>query len=95
MNKIFRSLFTTMKYYFIQSEDNYSEKNLVAFNFFERKIYKDYKDSITYLTKGFDYLINVLDLYLNCTFYNKEQKSELEEYKIMINERKKKIKNKR
>ena len=93
MNNIFHSLFATMKYYYIQSENNNSDKNLIAFNFFGNKIYKDYKNKIQYLTNGFDYLIDVLDLYLNSTFFNKNQKSKLMEYKNKINDRKNKINN--
>ena len=93
MNDIFHSLFATMKYYYIQTNNNKIDKNLIAFNFFGIKIYKDYKNKIQQLTKGFDYLIYVLDLYLNCTFYDENQKSKLIEYKNKINDRKNKINN--
>ena len=93
MNNIFHSLFATMKYYFIQSDNNKSDKNLIAFNFFGNKIYKDYKNKIQYLTDGFDYIIDVLDLYLNCIFFDENQKNKLKEYKNKINDRKNKINN--
>ena len=93
MNNIFHSLFATMKYYFIQSDNNNSDKNLIAFNFFGNKIYKDYKNKIQYLTTGFDYIIDVLDLYLNCIFFDENQKNKLKEYKNKINDRKNKINN--
>ena len=95
MNDIFHSLFATMKYYYLQSDNNNSDKNLIAFNFFNNKINKDYKNKIQYLTNGFDYLIDVLDLYLNCTFFDENQKSKLKEFKNNINYRKKQINNKK
>ena len=33
------------------------------------------------LTEGFDYINNVFDLYLNCTFFNDEQKSTIMNFK--------------
>ena len=62
---IFHSLFATLKYYYFQTEENEIEKNFVGYKFFYEKIYKLYNNSIN-LTKGFNYIINVLNLYINC-----------------------------
>ena len=88
MNNIFHSLFATMKYYYIQSDDNALEKKYVAYKFFNDKVYKDYKRFIFYLTTGFDYIIDVLNLYLNCKYYNQDEKSKLQVFKSYIEKRK-------
>ena len=95
MNDIFYSLFTTMKYYYIQTEDNYNEKNYVGYKFFNEKIYKyyQYQNTTDNLTRGFDYIIEVLNMYINCTFFNATQKYNLNHFKnLIINELKEKCK---
>lgn len=87
INKIFKSLFTIMKYYYIQSEDNRKEKLMVAYQFFFRKVYL-YKDYIKYLSEGFDYINEVLDLYLKCTFLFNSEKFFLSDFKNKIMSRK-------
>ena len=37
MNIIFRSLFATLKYYYVQTEENQIEKNMVGYKFFMKK----------------------------------------------------------
>ena len=87
MNNIFHSLFATMKYYYIKSDNNKLEKNNVAYKFFYKKIYKPYINNINSLTEGFDYIIDVLDLYLQCLYFNEEQKTNITIFKNKINER--------
>lgn len=81
MNKIFHSLFATLKYYYIQSENNEIEKNFVGYKFFTEKINNFYVDKINNLTEGFDYIIDVLNLYIRSPFLNITQKDDLIAYK--------------
>ena len=63
INLIFRSLFSTLKYYYFQTKENKIEKNYVCYKFFEEKIYNTHRNMTIYLTDGFDY-IHILCLYL-------------------------------
>ena len=74
INKIFHSLFATLKYYYIQTKDNEKEKNYVGYNFFYNKVYKYYINQTKELTHGINYIINVIDMYVNCSFFNITQK---------------------
>ena len=93
MNNIFHSLFVTMKYYYIQSDNTSIEKNFGCYNFFYFKIFKSYLKKIKHLTSGFEYIIDVLDLYLKCEFFDKKKKFDLSLFKNMIQERRNEIQN--
>lgn len=43
------------------------------------------------LSTDFDFMIEILDLYINSNYFNESQKNKLKEIKNMINERKKKV----
>ena len=88
INRVFRSLFSIMKYYFEQSDNNYIEKNLIAYNFFKGKVNRHIK-KINKLTGEFEYIIDILNLYLNCSFFNIEQKNILNFFKKKIEIRRK------
>ena len=45
------------------------------------------KVRIKYLNHGFNFVNQVLDMYLNCSFFNEEQKNNLRGFKDKINER--------
>ena len=92
-NRIFHSLFCIMKYYYEQSENNDLEKVKVAYDYFYGKIYRTYFKDIINLTEGFNFIIEVIDLYLNCSFYNLEKKNYLNIFKNEINKRKNDISN--
>ena len=47
-----------------------------------------------YLTDGFDYIIDVLDKYINCCFFNEEQINKFIDFKKLIIKRKGIIKKK-
>ena len=47
------------------------------------------------LSKDLDFMIDVLDLYINSNYFNESQKNKLKEIKNMINERKKKVNEKK
>ena len=84
INLIFRSLFSTLKYYYFQTKENKLEKNYVCYKFFDEKIYKTHRNMTIYLTDGFDYIIDVLDKYINCFFFNEEQINKFIDFKKLI-----------
>ena len=84
INLIFRSLFSTLKYYYFQTKENKLEKNYVCYKFFDEKIYKTHRNMTIYLTDGFDYIIDVLDKYINCCFFNEEQINKFIDFKKLI-----------
>ena len=50
-----------MKYFYIQSDNTTLEKSNLAYKYF----YKNFNNLVTYLpyiTEGFDFILNVLDL---------------------------------
>ena len=80
INDIFRCCFTIMEYYYEQTENNNLEKR-AGYYFFLDKVNKVYFKSINYLTEGYDYVIKILDLYLNCTFLKEDHKEKLQKFK--------------
>ena len=84
-----------MKYYYEFSDNNLFEKNKGGYFFFQLRIIPRNKRQIKYLTKEFDYINEVLDLYLNSPFFNEEQKMNLKIFKEEVNKRKMKIKMKK
>jgi glycosyltransferase involved in cell wall biosynthesis len=85
INSRFHSLFTIMEYYFEQSNNNTFEKTNGGYHFFKLRIDFIYRRKIKYLTKGFIYINNTLNLYLESKFFNKTQKNELKKFKDRIN----------
>ena len=88
MNDIFYSLFTTLKYYYVQSKESYTEKNFVGYKFFYEKVYNLYQNKTDNLTRDFDFIIEVLDMYINCPFFNETQKYNITNFKNIIIKRK-------
>ena len=88
INLIFRSLFSTLKYYYFQTKENELEKNFVCYKFFYEKVYKTHQNMTYYLTNGFDYIIGVLNKYIKCSFFNREQINNLINFKKLIIKRK-------
>jgi glycosyltransferase involved in cell wall biosynthesis len=93
INGRFHSLFTIMEFYYEQSDNNTYEKTMGGYNFFKSRIRYIYLKKIQYLTSGFNYINNILDLYLNSSFFNYNQKYNLKIFKYMINKQKLKILN--
>ena len=91
INGRFNTLFTIMEFYFEQTDNNTFEKTMGGYNFFESRIKKIYYQKIQYLTKGFIYINNIIDLYLNSSFFNKKQKYNLRQFKKKIIKQKSKI----
>ena len=91
-NLIFRSIFNNMRYFYLQSENNTIEKTSLAYKYFSRNI-NDFKHKAKYLTEGLDFILGVLDLYLNSKFFDDKKKAKLNEVKFIFIDRKKNITN--
>ena len=91
INGRFHTLFTIMDFYYEQSDNNTFDKTMGGYNFFEVRVNYMYSKQIKYLTRGFLYINYVLDLYINSSFFNKDQKNNLKLFKIKINNQKNKI----
>jgi hypothetical protein len=89
INKIFQALFTIMKYYYVQSEDNRKEKFMVGYQFFFNKVYV-YKNYIQYMTEGFELTLDVLNMYMKSPYILNSEKYFLQLFKdkVMIQLRK-------
>jgi len=86
-NRKMRSYFNIMKYFLIKSDNNINEKILMPYNFFYKKVRNQCKKFINKLTEGFEFYFEVLDLYLNCTYFNEEKKKEIRNYKNILIQR--------
>ena len=88
MNLIFRSIFNNMKYFYIQSDNNYEEKKNLAYKYFN----KNYVNLIKYLphvTEGIDFILDTLDLYINSSYFSLSEKKKLSFIKSIFINRKK------
>ena len=83
MNLIFQSIFNNMKYFYIQSDNNTLEKSNLAYKYFFSKI-KVFGKYLPYVSVGFDYYLDILDLYINSSYFNDFQKKTLNDFKIKI-----------
>jgi hypothetical protein len=84
INGRFHSIFVIMDYYFEQSEDNLYEKTKGGYRFFEYRIVRRYESKIEFLTKGFNYIINVLNKYIKSPFFNLSQREFLRSFRNKI-----------
>jgi len=87
-NEIFHSIFNIMKYFYIQSDDNILEKRNICYKYFKKSI-DSFGNLINHLTKGFNFIIDTLNLYLNSSYFDEEQKSIINNFKLKIIERQK------
>jgi glycosyltransferase involved in cell wall biosynthesis len=86
INKIFQALFTIMKYYYVQSEDNRKEKFLVGFKFFFNKVYV-YQNYIKYMNHEFKIVLETLNLYINSPYILNSEKYFLQKFKAKVMDR--------
>jgi len=86
-NRKMRSYFNIMKYFLIKSDNNTNEKILMPYNFFYKKTRNLCKRFIHKITEGFEFYFEVLDLYLNCTYFDAKKKKEIQKYKNIIIQR--------
>ena len=91
INGRFHSLFSTMDYYYEQSEDNIYEKNKGGYHFFEYRIVRIYEKKLEFLTKGFNYINFVINKYLASPFFNSTQKLNLKLFQVKVNFQKSEI----
>ena len=83
-NENLKSLFNIMKYFIVQSDNNTIEKNNIPYKFFEDEV-KIYIDKvINFIDKEFDFYIEVLNLFLDCSFFSKEKKIVVKKYKDIM-----------
>ena len=90
MNLIFQSIFNNMKYFYIQSDNNTEEKTHLAYKYFFQKI-RVFGEYLPYVTLGFDNFIDILNLYMNSSYFSGAQKKRIIEYKLKIIDRKKNV----
>ena len=83
INKIFQSLFTIMKYYYVQSDDNRKEKFMVGYQFFFNKVYV-YKNYIKYMNQGFQLVLETLNMYMKSPFMMNTEKYFLQQFKANV-----------
>ena len=80
INKDIRSLFNIMKYLILQSDNNTIEKNNIPYKFFDKKVKNSLRNGIKYLNKDFNFYIHVLNLYLDCPFFNTDKKNVIKKF---------------
>ena len=85
INGRFHSIFAIMDYYYEQSENNIYEKTKGGYRFFEYRIVRRYEEKIELLSKGFKYIIFVINKYLESPFFNSTEKSKLTEFREKVN----------
>jgi len=81
-SSVFKSCFTIMEYFYEQTNEDYEKS--AGLNFFNKKVYNVYLEQIKYLNEGFDYIIKILDLYINSNFYYESDKKKLKLFKEKI-----------
>ena len=72
-----------MEYFYEQTKNKANEK-IAGYTFFKFKVHKVYLKDVKYLTEGFDYIIKILDLYLNSEYYSENQKKFLMGFKTSV-----------
>jgi len=90
INRDIKSLFNIMKYFIVQSDNDILEKNYIAYKFFYGKVYNIIRKKLKYVTNDFDFYIDVLNLYVNCSFFNNDKKNIIRKFKRKLEIRKKK-----
>ena len=86
-NDLIYSICNVMKYFYFQSDNNTLEKVNVAYKYFN-SAFREFGGRIQYLTSGFDYILDVFNLYLNSSFFNQDQKNNINGFKEKIVDRK-------
>ena len=64
-----------MKYFIIKSDNNFIEKIFIPYKFFEEKVKMILLRDMKYISKDFEFYIDVLNLYLECPFFSKDEKN--------------------
>jgi glycosyltransferase involved in cell wall biosynthesis len=82
VDKIFGKFFNVSKYFLENTGDNRQEK-LFAYKFLYNKIYK-YRFKLYYLFNNFDAIDKILNEFLKCRFYNKNEKEKIQLIKNLV-----------
>ena len=72
INKTVRDSFLYLKFMFEYTEDNTYEKNMAVYQF--KFILKQFRPIFTKITIGFEFIYDVIGLYLNCKYINNNDK---------------------
>ena len=80
VNNDIKSLFNIMKYFILQSDNNTIEKNNIPYKFFDMKVRERLTKGLKYLNKDFNFYIHVLNLYLDCPFFNIDKKKVIKQF---------------
>jgi len=91
LNGRFHCIFSIMKYYYEQSANSTYEKFYGGYKFFTYRIKRKYEDKIKYLTDGFDFILEVINIYLQSHYFNFTQKALLRKFESKIKNQKLKI----
>ena len=79
VDKIFKTLFTIMKYFFEKSNNTRKDK-LLAYKFFYKKVFRNFRGKIKFLNKDFNYIDEILQQYLNCRYFKKDEKENIKNF---------------
>ena len=90
-NENFYSIFTIMRYFYIRSDNNEIDKINTAYKYFQKSV-NGYGKHLSDMTAGFDFALDVLNLYLNSTYFDSSQKYSLNDFKSKIIRRQSQIK---
>lgn len=85
-NDDLHSIFTIMKYFYIRSDNNEIDKVNTAYKYFYKTV-KGIGKMVSDMTEGFDFALDVLNLYLNSTYFNSFQKEKINSFKLKIMDR--------
>ena len=91
VNSLFQSMSNIMRYFYFQSDNNTLEKTNICFKYFQKSA-NNFGNRIEDITDGFDNITNVLDIYLNSTYFDDSQKKEINDFKSKIINRKNRVK---
>jgi hypothetical protein len=73
-----------MKYFIVQSDNNAIEKNYIPYKFFDEKVKSILQKNLKYITTDFNFYIDVLNSYLNCSFFTGDKKNVIRKFKRKI-----------
>ena len=82
INKTVRDCFLYLEFMFDYTNNTSHEKSMALSNF--KGFLRSYKDIFLKITKEFNYIYKVIDLYLNCDIISKEDKKEIKELKYEL-----------
>ena len=73
IDKTIRDYFLYLKYMIEYTDNNFHEKSMAEEQL--RYVFKHFRNKMKYVTKNFQLLYNILNLYLNCTYISEDGKN--------------------